>query len=279
MPLALATSVSADSATTAAVLFFIAWTLRLAFSPGQRVTPHEAVGLIALAVLLGLVKPGYWPVAAAALLIPPSRFRSRSSRIVVLASVAVATVTPTLIFVLMQRSLLPPAASPDQVWEQLRFIGQAPFAYLTVLMRSLWIGFHKYSASFVGVLGRADVWLPVPLYLAYLAALLASALLDVNDPNALTPPRRWGLLALFGACVALLMTMAYAAWNPIGAPVIRAVHGRYFIGISALLLVALPAGVLPLRWKPPGLPAQWVISFAILVQGVVLWTMLHRYWV
>src|SRR4029453_11713745 len=82
LPMALseAASLSGDAATLAAAGLVAALASRAAWGRVSQVGPGDRIGLVAGGSLLGVLKPGYWPVAALALWIPAERFASRGAR-------------------------------------------------------------------------------------------------------------------------------------------------------------------------------------------------------
>jgi hypothetical protein len=86
-----------------------------------------------------------------------------------------------------------------------------------------------------------DVPLPALAHALAAAALLAACVADGADPPALSPARRLALAALALAGCGLILAIAYLTANPVGAPRVAGVQGRYFLPLAPLLAFALPS--------------------------------------
>jgi hypothetical protein len=95
MAVASAASVSADPMTNAAALLFTAAVLRAACGSGAA-PPRDLGAVLAAALFLGLVKPGYWALAAAALAIPAERAGGTGRRLGLAAGAFAAVALPSL---------------------------------------------------------------------------------------------------------------------------------------------------------------------------------------
>ncbi|MDJ0869356.1 MAG: DUF2142 domain-containing protein [Myxococcota bacterium] len=241
MHLYLAASLSADSSTSGLAVLFVALVLRAGFGPEARVRHLELIGLCAIAAMLSLTKLGYWAVVASALVIPVDRFGTRRRQLAALTALAACAVLPSSLWWLHTQgsSLGVPTEGVDPRAQVLHVLSD-PLGFLGLLAATLQALATVYLRTFVGVLGRLDVVLPLWALVAYGGGLLASAALDGPDPEGLTPVHRAFLLALFAGSIGLLFGVVYALWNPAGAYAIEGVQGRYFIPLAPLLLVAIP---------------------------------------
>jgi uncharacterized membrane protein len=271
MPLAQAASLSADAPTNALAFLFVAAVWRNLFAQQSRISRLDVGVLVLASALLGITKPGYWPLAALALLVPGNRFRDGRRRWLLCTGVMIAAVLPSLFWLLAARTAEPVAASTGTDPEgQLLFILHNPIGFMRITFRTISIAWVDYGRTLVGVLGHLNIPLPGALYLIYPLALVAAALADPRDPEELSPPRRIALAGIFFACAGCVFIMAYLGWNPVGAENISGVQGRYFVPMLPLLLLALPAvGTrLPPQSQAWGTVVVAVLSLSLAVNSV-----------
>jgi uncharacterized membrane protein len=246
MAVAGAASISADPATNAACLLFAAVAARAAVGAGAIATP-ERNALLGAALLVGVVKPGYWPLALAALAIAPARCGGRARQLALAVAVGAAMLVPSIGWLLFaqQSEPAPPIAGADPV-AQLRYILGDPFGFAAILGRTLWHGMPIYWTTFVGELGPLIVKLPMVLYALWALLLVAVVALD-GPPLAIDRAARGWLGAGFALSILAMFAMAYLGWNPVGDPAIQGVQGRYWAPAVPMLVFALPAaqGSLP----------------------------------
>jgi uncharacterized membrane protein len=239
MTLFLAASLSADAMTNALALAWTGLVLRAA-APGPVLGIRALLALGLVAAGLGLAKPGYALLVALALAVPASRLGGSARRAAALAAWAAAALVPAALWSGYVASLAPeplvPQADPGA---QLRWMASHPGEFAGVLaatsasMQRIWL------ATFVGVLGHADTWLPRWLYSVQPLVLVAAALADGGHASPLRGARRALAVALaLGTAVATL-AVAYLGWNAVGDRYVQGVQGRYFLPFAPLLLAAL----------------------------------------
>ncbi|MGH7289556.1 MAG: DUF2142 domain-containing protein [Myxococcota bacterium] len=222
-----AASISADPLSQVAIFVWFAVLLRGASLPV----------LLGAALGVGLAKPGYAPLALASFWLPgePASLGRRSG--VALAALAAATL-PTLAWAYVladagQPALVPGADSAGQLTHILRH----PFDFLALVGRISVALLPSWLEGMVGNLGHLDVEIPGVFSALGLAALVASAGID---RGGLGRGLRLGWLAVSAVCALAILMLAYMGWNPVGAPRIQGVQGRYFLLMLPFALVALP---------------------------------------
>jgi uncharacterized membrane protein len=241
MSIASAASISGDPMTNAATLLFSVFVMRAIVGSGALVK-NELLALLGAALFVGVAKPGYWPLALAALAIPPSRAGGRIRQLAIAAGLAAAIAVPSLAWIAyaQQSAPAPPIAGSDPV-AQLRFVLGDPLAFAGVLVRTLGQTAPVYFTTFVGELGPLIVKLPAIFYALWAVALVAVIALDGPPPRTLDRNGRLWLGAAFAASIVTMFAMAYLGWNPVGERVIRGVQGRYWAPAVPMLVFALPS--------------------------------------
>jgi hypothetical protein len=253
-----AASISADPLTQLAIFWLFAEWLRAAARGDSPRGPRDVLRLVAAALALGLVKPGYAPLALACAGLPGSA----GSRFAITAAALAAAALPTLGWAAVLHAAREPAVVPgaDPV-AQLQFVLGHPFAFLAAVgdtVAGLW---DRWLEGMVGNLGHFDVEIPKAATALGLAAVAASASLE---RGALAPGRRLLLLGAFLATSLALFAMAYLGWTPVGAERIPGVQGRYFLLVLPFALVALP--------RLPRVPERGLALAVVAALGLVLTT-------
>jgi uncharacterized membrane protein len=262
--LAMAASVSADAMTNAVAWLFLALVARSAFAGERPLARRERVVLLAAAAGLGLVKSGTAALAPAVLAIPAARLGSRGRWLALAAGVACVALAPSLVWTRAVQGAAPPPAAPGaDAAAQLAHVLADPFGFGRVLAATLGEGLGPWYRSFVGVLGLLIVPLPAAAYWLYGAGLAVATASDGPKPRALTPARRALLGAVFAGFVLATLVLGYLAWNPVGAPRVLGVQGRYFLPAAPLLFLALPS-----RASAPGPAARAALVALAAVCGL-----------
>ena len=235
-----AASISGDPMTNAAALLFSVFAMRAICGSGA-LAGREVAALLGAALFLGVAKPGYWPLALAALAIPRARSGGRGRQLALAAAVAAAIAVPSLGWIAFAQlsAPAPPIAGSDPL-AQLRFVLGDPLGFAGILARTIAQMAPVYWSSFVGELGPLIVKLPGIFYGAWALALGVVVMLD-GPPAAVDRAGRGWLAVAFALSIATMFTMAYLGWNPVGEPVIRGVQGRYWAPAVPMLAFALPA--------------------------------------
>jgi len=272
MSVASAASISSDPMTNAAALLFTVIVLRSVCAEGP-LGRAESRWLYGGALLLALVKPGYWPLALATLAIPRPRFGSRTRRIALAVGVVATAALPSFVWLIVAQANAPaPAADGADPLAQLGFVLGNPLGFVGIVARTLALTLPTYWMTFVGELGPLIVKLPAFVYAMWAIALVAVIGADGPSLPALLREGRAWLTAAFALTIAVVFTMAYLGWNSVGEPVIRGVQGRYWAPAVPMLVFALPAWdrALPERLRSAlfGVAAISLISALGAVWGV-----------
>jgi hypothetical protein len=262
-----AASLSGDALTQLALFWWLAECLRAA-ARGGALGRRGVLRLLAPALALGLVKPGYAPLALAAfaLPLPPRRRVARG------AAALAAAALPTLWWAGVAAAAdVPPLFPRADLGGQLRHALASPLDFLAAAAGTIAALWPAWLEGLVGNLGHFDVEIPVPATALGLAAVAASATLERSP---LRPAARLWLLAAFAATTLAVLGMAYLGWTPVGARVIQGVQGRYFLPLVPFALAVLPAVPAFLR---RGLAGAVVAALAV-VLGVSALAMVRTYY-
>jgi uncharacterized membrane protein len=153
-----------------------------------------------------------------------------------------------------------------------------PGAYFSIVWQSVSDNnlSRFYAASFIGVLGWLDTWLPVwsyPVLWGSLAACTLASLLRVRWTEA--PLARAALACAALACAGLVFFAMLITWTPHPALTIEGVQGRYFIVPAIILAYATGASEAPKGWRWPAWSA--VLATAAVSLYALIPTLLARY--
>jgi hypothetical protein len=225
-----AASLSGDALTQVVIFWWFAECLRLAARGALDV--RGTVRLLAAAVVLGLVKPGYAPLALAALAAP----LPRRPRLALGAAALAAAALPTLWWASVAAAAdVPPLVPGASLAGQLRHALAHPLDFLAASAGTVAALGPAWLEGLVGALGHFDVEIPPAATALGLAAVAASATLERSPPR---PAARLWLLAAFAAAALAVLAMAYLGWTPVGSRVIQGVQGRYFLPMLPFALAA-----------------------------------------
>jgi Predicted membrane protein (DUF2142) len=227
-------SVSGDPLTQVAIFWWFAECLRAAERGADTLAPADLARLGLAALALGLVKPGYAPLALASLMLP-----LRAAPRLALAAGALALAgLPTLWWAsVVAAADLPPLFPGADPVAQLRHMAAHPIAFLLAAAAAIQALLPAWLDGLVGNLGHFDVEIPVAATALGLSAVVASATLG----HGRLPRGGAGfLLAAFAATLLTVLAMAYLGWSAVGSHTIQGVQGRYFLPLLPFALAGLP---------------------------------------
>lgn len=242
-------ALSADSLLIPAVL-------ALAMVVGRLIDrePLSRGDLVTVAVagaLVGLGKIAYLPLVLMMPLVALAARRRVDRTVAVLAGVAVATAlvwaawseaVRHLVFTVRQDV----APGSIDVTRQLARVAADPALFVHALRATLhWSIVYNYVVSMTGgVIGWHDI--RVPHSYIVLAVLAAAFVVDGRGRAAGAPIA--GLVATASAVsVVAVFFLLYLQWNPVGAPDIAGVQGRYFLPVLPFVRLVTPSLRLPDR--------------------------------
>lgn len=260
--LALHTTLTADTVTHGLCFVLLAWLLRRAGSNSEPMHGKDWMLLILMTVAIAVHKIIYAPLVALAALGWRQPKRQRNTLIITAALIAVSAVAIAG-WNQVTRSLFIPYDAYHLAWRdtqqlnegvdpaaQLGYILQHPGAFARTAVVSLCKTAPSATANYLGKFGWEKNYLPWPLIAALLIGLLALTG-TVPDGAAVFDCTQRGLL--LGCATAMTVGLAiimYLLWNPVGAPFIHNLGGKYFIPIIPVALLAFVNGNF-VRWRVP----------------------------
>jgi hypothetical protein len=255
-----AATLNADGFTAAACFMFIGLTLKLALQTERSFRLGEVLGLSALAIMIGLSKPGYVMMLPLVLIIPRSCFASKKLYALMWAGVALAVLAALgWLAVSVTHSQFSEPGSKS-VTQMLMIILADPVNFIRFYLSSIISSVSTSYHDWVGVYGYWVGTVPEIIYWLFPVALLLSLVAEPRT-RLVTWKQRLFLAVMFlvssGAVIFMFYTIHY---TPI-QDTFFGHQGRYFVPTAPLLFLAL-AGLVTLQsvWQKA---AQYVAVGAL----------------
>jgi len=245
MPTAIfsAATYSYDAFTTAFSFLGIAY-LVTELVQSERKISYKNCAIFSLALMLAsFPKPIYIPMIAVALFFPASKFRSRREKIIFKGIIGA-------IFALMMASfMLPPILEPNRpgdarggdtnIGQQLRYIFAKPLLYTQLLIDNIGSTFYPYIFGKEGLGGMGHAIAP-PTGILITSLLGYATLSDGIGTNGERIKRfyKFAIIGISFVVMCLIWTALYLSFTPVGEAAINGVHGRYYLPVTMLLLLA-----------------------------------------
>jgi uncharacterized membrane protein len=254
-------SLSSDALTNAFSFLLIAYVLRCACGPAQRLGARDVALLALLVIALGLVKQGYLLLVLAYFLIPAAKLGGRRRYGGVFALLAGCELLTAGAWALVVRNVYSPVLPGIDPRAQLAYDCAHPMDLLRAVLRTSTVEAPGTGWEYVGFLGILDTPLPGWLVLAE-AGLLLAVSCTAFRPGDITA--RQALVALGTAALTYLsiLFVIHLTWDPVGPTRAIGVQGRYFIPLGPLVALGISpvGGIVPslttrLRYLTPSLVA------------------------
>ena len=240
MAITQASTVTPDAVDNAGAFLFTAWALRLASMGDVPMSDRDFRKTIILIILVCTLKPTT-PALLLLLLLVPRRVVGSDKRRAILVSAALSAFLLLSVGwdVVLGRTVGFGSAELhiDPV-AQLLGILSAPLAFAHVLGRTLLSALPRVMTEWVGVAPYGAWDLPAVIYVLY-PMLLLYTMLSEPSGHDLTLHRRIRLGSIFAVGAGTIIVLVYLQFNPVGSPLIAGIQGRYFIGVSPLLVLCL----------------------------------------
>lgn len=239
LPIAMqqAASLSPDALTNSLSIFFVSYVLHLMYRE-EKMTKKDYIILTISSILVAIIKIIYLPLCAIVFLIPEKKFDNRKKKWIILIAIFIVSVILNLAWLKFANSTYPQSYHDANQKEQISFILEDPYRYITTCFRDVHLRLDFYL---FGLAGRDMSYIDIDIsYIAVFTMLFLLVYSFIVDDESKIKPN-WivkGFFALiFLAIVALLFTSEYLTWNPVGNYWVNGVQPRYFIPM--LLLVAV----------------------------------------
>jgi uncharacterized membrane protein len=273
MTLFLLASASADVTSIAAGFVLASTGARLIWGPEGTVRRSDFVLLTVGTAVLCASKAVYFPLVLLAFLIPTHRRRA--------AFLALHTVVCSVAFAWLYLGArqIPGIRVGAEVdpGRQIHGVLAHPLRFAGIVARDYAEHAARYPAQLIGKLGWLDTALPVPLLVAFLAAIAVLLVLDTSRDIVVRPWQRAALAVAIAGSLALVSASQYATWTPLDAEYIEGIQGRYFLPLIPTAAWMFHGR----RWS--GRVAQErlgaaLAAFSTVAFGIVVWALLARYY-
>jgi len=267
-----AATVGADPVSNGIGFLFMAGSLDAARR--SKIGGREWWGLVLLLLLLYMTKVNLVPLAMLPfLLISPAKFPNRRSYVGLVAVALVLGVIVVGGWNLLAYAHYKYALAGADPMGQLGYIVSQPLAFAGTVIQDIFLQGPGYVRDWIAATGYGYWPVPAITYVLYLLAL-GLAVLDPAGgiPDRRT---RGGLALVFGAAYLASVGSLYVSYTPVGSSTVLGVQGRYFGMVLPLLFLALVGipvlkggrGPAWLRW---GAPALGLLSLMTFVVGIGL---------
>lgn len=249
MNLALASSLSADASTNAAVLILIAIILRITLINDDSIKEWHRILITVLCIFLSLAKQAYFPLTGLIFLIPTFRFGCLRDKLVFCGAVILGALIVTMFWSSTTKGLFVTFIRGNAP-QQMALLLENPWKFPGIMIDSIGMQWRSCAFAWIGILGFLDTWLPKWIYWSYPFVLLLAVLLDKDQASGLGWPQKIWIACIIFAVFVLIDLSLYIIWTPPGADTVHGVQGRYFLPlvIPGLLIFSNQ------KFKRPSLP-------------------------
>ena len=243
-------AVSVESAVIGLAFLYFAMVAAHAQEGAETLTRGQMGRLMLTGFLLGQFKAAYFLLPLIAILIPGSKFPTKRARFVTLA---VAFIPAFLVNVAwsfivkeyMMKDFDFSTADSGYIQSSEQFAGVMAnlFGFALLLLKNFFsFEFLSYAwQSMIGLLGWTNIPLNPAVYGILGATLFLSWFSGEKPGAAMTSVKALSFKAIiFGATIAISLTLLYLQWTAVGATKIEGFQGRYFYPILPLLFAAAP---------------------------------------
>jgi hypothetical protein len=250
-PMALfqAATLNADGYTNAVSFMFIAYVLKVYSERPNPVRRGQVLGIMALAIAIGLAKQGAFVVLPLLLILPYARFSSKKW---FWGMWAAATLAVALAFgwsaIAVTRSAFADEDGSLGIIGQIKLVLANLPDFLRIFVTGVLKSLERYFREWVGVYGHWLGVVPAAIYGLYPLAVLTALFAEAR--RSLYPWKtRLGIVGVFLASFAALALFFYVLYYAPGNENIGGVQGRYLISLTPMLFLplvglwALPEGV------------------------------------
>lgn len=269
-----AASLSPDALTNAICIFFVAYILYFIYSK-EKMTKKDYIILGISSLVVALVKIIYLPLCALVFLIPNDKFDSKKQKYIILIIIFMISVICNLGWLKYANSHYRQAYNDANPQEQIRFVLEDPYRYITTCFRDVHLRIDYYVQGLIGNdLSHIDIDMSRIMQLPLLVLVLFAFTCDENGnikPN-------WKVKLFFAAIaiavIALLFTSEYISWNPVGNFWVNGVQPRYYIPLLLIIAVICHMNSLKIERK---LDYKYIYLLTVTINMHAIVSMLNLY--
>jgi len=272
MSLAQAASLSADATVNGICFLFVAVAVRCAMTDAP-IRPRELAGLTVCGAALALAKTAYFPLTLLFLLIPAQRFsggRRYGLAFCIFMMICAATAIGWSLCTFGAESYSMANVSPHQ---QLVYMLHHPALMLHMELGMLLA--VPFLSSIIGQLGWHQIKLWLPLTATYFAIIFWSTQLGGIVTRRFTSRQRLVLALAAVGCWAMVFSLIYLTFTPVGGTSINGLQGRYMIPVTAPFFLMFYSA----RRRPPGAGGALITPFALLFSLYALAVLVRRFYI
>jgi Tfp pilus assembly protein PilF len=280
MTLALAASLSPDALTNALSFLLIAQILACALGTERRVSNRSLALVTVYGAAIGLAKQAYFLLPLLYLIIPVAKVGGRRRYLMGFVLVLGATFAAVGSWAFVVRAIYSPAdleygMNPEQ---QIRLMRSHPLEFLAAIARTATYA-PMYAEEYIGWLGLIDLRLPIPVYIAEIALLIAVFIGSYHSAARLTVRQTIVAVGVVLLVVLTVLVVIHITWDAVGSESIY-IRGRYFIPVGPIVGIILYhlGALVPsvVRRLAPTLPAAVTLVVPALLV-MTLWSVHGRY--
>jgi len=278
MALIQATTLNADAIHNGGCFLFIAWILHLSFSTTSKYfTRNELIVTCLMIFLLFSLKTSAFPLILLLFLIPAKKFKNLMQKLLFIS------ITLTLFLVLgvgwniIATSQIKYGAMPvgSDFLNQTKYILTNPLKFLMILISDPVIHADKYLTQWMGVFPTGYWEMPALVYFLFPISLFLAWLLD-RSQQSISLRIRFNLFILFLISFFATILIIYISFTPVGTVTVPNIYGRYFLGITPLLFLAITQNASVVRKEKQRLSVIMLsISATLLITALGMFLSYH----
>ena len=260
MSIFLAASLSYDAVIIPICFLLFAYVLKLsAFSENTRITNHDIAIISIITFFLGGVKQAYLPLLLTLFAIPIHRFGSKKRYfnciLLVISIVLISLFIPQLI----NQSIIKNIPQTAKEYENLQkdYLISHKEQIPIIIQNTIKEYDYFYLASYFGILGWLDTYLPFPFLILFCLIFFFTILIDSAETGHIFLRLRVLSLTTLLLSIIGMFTKMYISWTSlpwimgVGANRIAGIQGRYFIPLTLFgCLLLSNAWVKKIRFFP-----------------------------
>lgn len=234
-------SYSADSMTISICIFFISFIFYLSQFE-QQITIKQLAYLFLLLISISLCKQVYFVLAGLVIIIPQKRFNSIFDKYIKLFLILLLPILINICWYLFIAKVNFSVESGQYAGgggmnEQLDFVIQNPFKFLTIVLATFKAQYSFFFLSSIGVLGYLDTVFTNNVYALFFASFIIALILSSKNSGEVTLVDKILILGIVIGIIILLAIASYIGITPYKYEIVLGLQGRYFLPFLPLILI------------------------------------------